>query len=103
MRAARPINDGSAPLVLQVDQLEGPAAVGDVLVVREPIGRVVAFSRRCPHLGCTLSVTEAGDGFTCPCHGSQFDLGGRRTAGPAERDLTGMQVTPDAQGRVKIE
>jgi Rieske Fe-S protein len=88
---------------LQVNELEGPTAVGDVLVVREPTGRVLAFSRRCPHLGCSLSVSEARDGFTCPCHGSRFDLMGRRVAGPAERDLTGLQVVPQAQDRVKIE
>ena len=103
VRAARPADDGPEPVVLQVNELQGPKAVGDVLVVRDATDRVLAFSRRCPHLGCALTVSDAGDGFICPCHGSRFDLTGRRVAGPAERDLSALQVVAEAQGRIKIE
>jgi Rieske Fe-S protein len=68
------------------------------------------LSSRCTHVGCptqpnaqillqseTREHTAAGEislipakgvsGFGCPCHGSQFDSEGNRTAGPAPRAL----------------
>ncbi len=46
-----------------------------------------AVSRRCTHLGCTLSYDEAAKQLVCPCHHSQFDTSGKRLAGPAQRNL----------------
>jgi Rieske Fe-S protein len=77
------------------------------------LGELPSFtilSSRCTHVGCptqpngqllpqsrTLERTSAGEvslvpaigvaGFGCPCHGSQFDSEGNRTAGPAPRAL----------------
>jgi len=68
------------------------------------------MSSRCTHVGCPTQPngpvfnqlhraerTANGDvglvpampagGFGCPCHGSQFDMEGNRTAGPAARAL----------------
>ena len=67
------------------------------------------MSSRCTHVGCptqpngpifgakrTAAHTSSGEiglvptlpgGFGCPCHGSQFDTEGNRTAGPAPRAL----------------
>jgi cytochrome b6-f complex iron-sulfur subunit len=76
------------------------------------LGTVPSFtimSSRCTHVGCptqpngpvpagrsrreragggevTIVPVEAS-GFGCPCHGSQFDMEGNRTAGPAPRAL----------------
>ena len=69
-----------------------------------------AMSSRCTHVGCPTQPngpvfnrmrraerTANGEvglvpampvgGFGCPCHGSQFDMEGNRTAGPAPRAL----------------
>jgi len=76
------------------------------------LGTVPSFtimSSRCTHVGCPTQPnglvfiqqrkaerTSAGEvglvpaqpsGFGCPCHGSQFDNEGNRTAGPAPRAL----------------
>jgi Rieske Fe-S protein len=76
------------------------------------LGAVPSFtimSSRCTHVGCPTQPngpvftqqrkaerTSAGEvglvptqpsGFGCPCHGSQFDNEGNRTAGPAPRAL----------------
>ena len=76
------------------------------------LGRLPSFtimSSRCTHVGCPtqpngpldlpqqkLERTNGGKvglvptepaGFGCPCHGSQFDNEGNRTAGPAPRAL----------------
>ncbi len=68
------------------------------------------MSSRCTHVGCPtqpngliftrrghgertrtgevgLVPTQPSGGFGCPCHGSQFDTEGNRTAGPAPRAL----------------
>jgi Rieske Fe-S protein len=49
----------------------------------------VVFSNRCTHVGCPAQAT--GVGFSCPCHGSQFDERGARIAGPAVRPLDRFQ------------
>lgn len=41
----------------------------------------------CTHLGCVPMRGGDADGWRCPCHGSQFDLSGRVTHGPAGRNL----------------
>jgi Rieske Fe-S protein len=76
------------------------------------LGRLPSFtimSSRCTHVGCPTQPngplfsaqrkaarTNGGEvglvpaqpaGFGCPCHGSQFDNEGNRTAGPAPRAL----------------
>lgn len=75
------------------------------------LGNLTSFtilSSRCTHVGCPTQPngplargrtqhTETGvvglvpivstAGFGCPCHGSQFDTEGKRTAGPAPRPL----------------
>jgi Rieske Fe-S protein len=76
------------------------------------VGNLPSFtimSSRCTHVGCPTQPngplfpaqrkaeqTNGGDvglvptqpsGFGCPCHGSQFDNEGNRTAGPAPRAL----------------
>jgi Rieske Fe-S protein len=77
------------------------------------VGKLPAFtilSSRCTHVGCptqpnglvqvekrklrrtttgrvSLEPVAATSGFGCPCHGSQFDNEGNRTAGPAARAL----------------
>jgi Rieske Fe-S protein len=74
------------------------------------------LSSRCTHVGCPtqpngpvftqehkLERTRGGEvglvptlpagGFGCPCHGSQFDTEGNRTAGPAPRALDRYQFS----------
>jgi Rieske Fe-S protein len=69
------------------------------------------MSSRCTHVGCPTQPNgplfedrqrETGGvtivptrpaGFGCPCHGSQFDTEGNRTAGPAPRALDRYQFS----------
>lgn len=52
---------------------------------------VHAVSLICTHLGCI--VKTSGEGFECPCHGSQFTAAGEVTKGPAPRALAWHKVT----------
>ena len=56
-----------------------------VYVRAETDGTFAAVSAVCTHQGCIVDPTP--EGFRCPCHGSTFGLDGRRTGGPARREL----------------
>lgn len=51
-----------------------------VYLVRDAAG-IYALSASCLHQGGR--ITPAGGGFACSCHGSQYNLGGTATVGPA--------------------
>ncbi len=42
----------------------------------------VAFSNRCPHLGCKVHWKAQNGIFECPCHQGIFDADGVATSGP---------------------
>ena len=91
------------------------------------LGAVPSFtiiSSRCTHVGCptqpngpifaqqkrivgtaavpvSLIPADPAGGFGCPCHGSQFDQEGNRTAGPAARALDRYEFTID-NGRLRL-
>jgi cytochrome b6-f complex iron-sulfur subunit len=57
-----------------------------------------AISLVCPHLGCTLNVTN--EGFSCPCHGSRFLPDGSLRKGPASHPLASIPVEVDAENHL---
>jgi Rieske Fe-S protein len=91
--------DAAAPLTLAPRDVAGlapgdtrtvAAADGNAaLVVRLSANEVVAFDRRCPHLGCPVVWSAANGRFECPCHHAAFDArSGRVLFGPPRRGLT---------------
>lgn len=69
------------------------------VIYRTPSG-FQAFSLICTHLGCTLEDSEGG--FSCPCHGSQFDRDGQVLQGPASQRLPELQVEITAEGNLQL-
>ncbi len=59
-----------------------------------------ALSLVCTHLGCT--VESNADGFSCPCHGSLYDLQGNVTRGPAGKPLASLRVEVTEDGNVHL-
>lgn len=59
--------------------------LGAVWLVRKG-DAVNALSVVCPHLGCSIAI-EDDKTFSCPCHTSNFDRDGKKTAGPSPRDM----------------
>ena len=59
-----------------------------------------ALSLVCPHLGCT--VNPQPEGFTCPCHGSRFDLQGGLLRGPATKALTVLRLVTATDGKLHL-
>ena len=65
----------------------------EVLVARLRDGDVVAFDRRCPHLGCPVVFAAARERFECPCHQAAFDARtGRVLFGPPRSGLVPVEV-----------
>jgi cytochrome b6-f complex iron-sulfur subunit len=57
-----------------------------ILLYRSSDTSVLAFSRKCTHLGCAVGDFQNGVS-TCPCHGSQYDTGGNVVRGPSQAPL----------------
>lgn len=77
-------------------------AVGSCWVRKDEQGTVTALSSICPHLGCSVSYSEASSDFRCPCHNSAFALdGSKKDNGPAKRGMDPLPVTVE-EGRVKV-
>jgi len=73
--------------------LELPGSGRQVLVVRPDRETLVAFDRRCPHLGCPVLWSAERRRFECPCHAAAFDARtGRVLAGPPRRGLAPVGV-----------
>jgi cytochrome b6-f complex iron-sulfur subunit len=65
-----------------------------VLLIHTPAGQFRALSARCTHLGCVVQYQESPvPHFGCNCHGSQFDMNGVNTSGPAPKPLPPYRVT----------
>jgi cytochrome b6-f complex iron-sulfur subunit len=60
-----------------------------------------AINTSCTHLGCRL--TAGMDGFTCPCHGSRFDLNGNVLNGPAVNALDSQSLEPTENGHLILQ
>ena len=57
-----------------------------------------ALSLVCTHLGCT--VQEKPEGFTCPCHGSRYDVNGKVLRGPAQKPLQPLRIETTSTGHL---
>ncbi|MFO0777563.1 MAG: ubiquinol-cytochrome c reductase iron-sulfur subunit [Nitrospira sp.] len=65
----------------------------------------IAFSGKCPHLGCGFKWRQhkaLGQVFLCPCHLSIYDAGGKVLDGPAPRGLDALPVKVSPSGEVEI-
>jgi nucleotide-binding universal stress UspA family protein/nitrite reductase/ring-hydroxylating ferredoxin subunit len=54
---------------------------------RDESGHVVALSRKCTHLGCSVQWNPSLQTWDCPCHGSRYDAHGKVIHGPAQQNL----------------
>ncbi len=89
-------------ITLPPNSSAGPAGVKGLIVVRENAGTYRAFERNCPYqpyAACALvSVDRSRLFLRDTCCGSQFDLQGQVTGGPAPRPL--VQYSTSLQGNL---
>lgn len=50
-------------------------------------GTLKVLSAKCTHMGCTVKWNKDDKSWTCPCHGSKFDVEGEVKKGPAKKSL----------------
>ncbi len=65
----------------------------------------VAFSGKCPHLGCGYKWRKhkvLGEVFLCPCHLSIYDAAGNVLDGPAPRPLDPLPIQVTPSGEIKV-
>lgn len=55
------------------------------------------------HLGCTPNWLESEEKFKCPCHGSEFYIGGINFEGPAPRPLERFGITTAEDGQLVVD
>ena len=67
---------------LTVDDLER-----EILVVHTKADQYIAVDVKCTHRGCDLNYEADAKKFTCPCHGSEYDLTGAVIKGPSTKNL----------------
>jgi Rieske Fe-S protein len=64
-----------------------------VVVTQPTMGKYMAFSAICTHVGCICNQV-AGGTINCPCHGAKFKItDGSVVTGPATMPLAGASVT----------
>lgn len=70
---------------------------GTAIVIRTAAGNVpasfVALSLVCTHMQCTVNYDSGANGFKCPCHGSEYNINGGVTMGPAPSGLSKYTVS----------
>jgi len=86
-----PINLVDAPELKTVGgtyHLEVEDMQKDILVVHQTKGNYIAVDLKCKHRGCDINYETEQKKFVCPCHGSEYDLGGRVLKGPTKAPLS---------------
>jgi Rieske Fe-S protein len=78
---------------------------GNVVWVNKATVPYVAYSGKCPHLGCGYkwrSHRVRGQLFLCPCHLSLYDVAGKVLDGPAPRPLDLLPIKVSAAGDIEV-
>lgn len=79
---------------LEDPRYKDPVCGLDFIMVAQPTaGNYIALAGACTHSCCTISFNKTF--FSCPCHGSRFNLAGKVTTGPATQALQLLSVCAD--------
>lgn len=71
-----------------------------LLIVRQSATSYITLLLICTHSGCGgIDMQQSGSTINCSCHGSQFDLSGHVTRGPATSNLTTYSTTLDSSAK----
>jgi len=91
--------------VYQGKDMDFQDATGKTIWTNKKDVPYVAFSGKCPHLGCGFKWRQhkvLGQVFLCPCHLSIYDAAGTVLDGPAPRPLDPLPIQVSASGEVQI-
>lgn len=91
--------------IYQGKDMEFRDATGKTLWTNKKDVPYIAFSGKCPHLGCGFkwrTHKTLGQVFLCPCHLSIYDAAGKVLDGPAPRALDPLPIKVTAGGEITI-
>lgn len=73
-----------------------PVSLHNNYIILNKDGKTRVYSSHCTHLGCKIHEFRNGK-LICPCHGSEYNLEGVPTKGPAFKPLQEFEakVSPD--------
>jgi Rieske Fe-S protein len=80
-------------------------ALGKLIWTNKKDFPYIAFSGKCPHLGCAFKWRQhktLGQVFLCPCHLSIYNASGKVLDGPAPRGLDALPIRVSASGEVEV-
>jgi Rieske Fe-S protein len=73
-----------------------PGPYEPCILLRPASDRIVAFSRRCTHEGCSVAYTRRSNTLDCACHGGRYSAeDGRVLAGPPPRALARVRIVSE--------
>lgn len=75
------------------------------VIIGRDAGGLYAMTSLCTHLQCDLNAfgTFGPTGVHCGCHGSEFDLVGNATHGPASSPLRHYQLRLECDGSLRVD
>ena len=79
-----------------------PVSGQRVIVLQTPDQKLLAFSSKCTHEGCTVTYLPAQSIIWCPCHDGRYDLHGRVLSGPPPKPLPEYAVRRQPDGGIVI-
>jgi Rieske Fe-S protein len=78
-------------------------APNKIAVVRHE-GKIYACTSVCTHRGVTVvKDPNVKDSFHCPAHGSEFDIDGNVSHGPASKSLNRYAISKDDDGTLWVD
>lgn len=78
-----------------------PKANDLAILIRTAEGEYSAYSRKCPHLGCSIEFDNSRRCLTCPCHRGAYDARtGHVIFGPPPRPLDQIILQMRSGGEV---
>jgi Rieske Fe-S protein/sporulation protein YlmC with PRC-barrel domain len=91
--------------IYQGKDMDFKDATGKLIWTNKKDVPYVAFSGKCPHLGCGYKWRKhkvLGEVFLCPCHLSIYDAAGKVLDGPAPRPLDPLPIQVTSSGDIKV-
>jgi Rieske Fe-S protein len=79
----------------------GGIVVDETVIVQPTADEFLAFSAVCPHQGAIVAAPDADGNIICPRHQSTWTIDGELEEGPAETNLSAVEITVE-DGQISL-
>ncbi|HEY1095208.1 MAG TPA: Rieske (2Fe-2S) protein [Glycomyces sp.] len=79
----------------------GGIVVDETVIVQPTADEFLAFSAVCPHQGAIVAAPDADGNIICPRHQSTWTIDGELEEGPAETNLSAVDITVE-DGQISL-